>query len=127
MARKKGPTLTEAELRLMDILWKQGESTVGEVMEALPEESHLAYNTILTTMRILEQKGYLGRSKSGRAHVYRPLITREQARSKAVRHVVQSFFNDSPELLLLNILKHENIGQEELKRLRDMVNEKGEV
>ena len=63
MARKKSPNLTEAELRLMDVIWEKGESTVSEVADALPRELGLAYNTVLTTLRILEEKGYLRHTK----------------------------------------------------------------
>lgn len=124
MARKKTPTLTEGELRLMTIIWRLGEATVAEVTEALPADQPLAYNTVLTTMRILEQKGYLRRMKSGRAHVYQPLISRNQARRHVVRHMVQSFFNDSPELLLLNIIENEELSPEELQHLKKMIDDK---
>lgn len=121
MARKKTPTLTEVESRLMAIVWEMGEATVNDVVAALPEDNRPAYNTVLTTMRILEHKGYLRHSKEGRAHVYRPLVSRNQARSQVVRHMVQSFFNDSPELLLLSILENENLTAEELERLKEMI------
>ncbi|HOP06545.1 MAG TPA: BlaI/MecI/CopY family transcriptional regulator [candidate division Zixibacteria bacterium] len=124
MARRKTPTLTEGELRLMTIIWRLGEATVAEVTEALPADQPLAYNTVLTTMRILEQKGYLRRVKSGRAHVYQPLISNSQARRNVVRHMVQSFFNDSPELLLLNIIENEELTPEELQHLKKMIVEK---
>ena len=82
MARKKSATLTEAELRLMDIVWEKGKATVGDVVEALPGRTPLAYNTVLTTMRILEQKGYLKHEENGRAYVYQAV---EPARSMAAR------------------------------------------
>ena len=123
MARKKTPTLTEAELRLMAAVWELGEATVNDVMAALPKGNRLAYNTVLTTMRILEQKGYLRRVKVGRAHVYRPVVSCNQARRQVVRHMVRSFFNGSPELLLLNILENENLSPEELGRLKQMIEE----
>lgn len=121
MARKRTPTLTEAELRLMAVVWEAGEATVNDVVDALPSHNRPAYNSVLTTMRILEQKGYLCRSKEGRAHVYRPSVSRTQARSQVVRHMVRSFFNDSPELLLLSVLKDEKLGPEELARLKQMM------
>ena len=121
MARKKTPTLTEAELRLMSIVWEMGEATVNDVMAALPQDKPLAYNTVLTTMRILEQKGYLRRAKEGRAHIYRPSVSRDQAQRQVVRHMVRSFFNNSPELLLLNVLENEKLSPEELARLKKMI------
>jgi len=124
MARKATPTLTEGELRLMQVIWQLGEGTVNDVMQALPGRTGLAYNTVLTTLRILERKGYLSHDKAGRAHVYRPLVSRSQARHKAVRHMVQSFFNDSPEALLLNVLENEELSAEDLERLRKMIEAK---
>ena len=74
-------------------------------------------------MRILERKGYLRRAKAGRAHVYHALVTRDQAQSQVVRHVVKSFFAGSPEELVLNVLKDEELSPEELDRLRRMIDE----
>ena len=123
MARKKTPTLTEAERRLMAIVWDKGEATVNEVVAALQDDHQLAYNTVLTTMRILERKGYLRHVKEGRAHVYQPLVSREQARRQVVRHMMRGFFEDSPALLLMNILKNEKLSTEELERLKQMTRE----
>lgn len=94
MARKKSPTLTDAELRLMDVIWEKGSAMVSEVAEALPQELGLAYNTVLTTLRILEEKGYLCHTKAqeGRAYVYRALVGRNEAGRNAVRHLVSRFF-----------------------------------
>jgi predicted transcriptional regulator len=123
MARKKTPTLTETELKLMDAIWRLEEATVKDVLDVLPDRQAPAYNTVLTILRILEQKGYLKHIKRGRAHVYQPLISREQAQRKAVRHMMQSFFQDSAELLMLNILENEKLGPDELRRLHDMVDD----
>jgi predicted transcriptional regulator len=123
MPRKKSPTLTEAELRLMDILWEKGNATVNDVVSALPPEQPLAYTTVLTMLRILEQKGYLRHEKQSRAFVYFPVIGRDEARLSAVREVVSRFFNNSPELLVLNILEHEKIDAQELARLKQMIQE----
>ena len=89
--------------------------------EALPRRPRLAYNSVLTTIRILEKKGYLKHVKDGRAHVYIPLIGRDDATRSAVRQLVNRFFNDSRELLLLNVLRDEDIDAEELRRLREML------
>ena len=86
MPRKKSPTLTEAELRLMNILWDLDSATVSDVVAALPRRLGLAYNTVLTTLRILENKGYVKRRKVGRAHVYTPMAKRSAAQQSAVRH-----------------------------------------
>ena len=125
MARKKATTLTEAELRLMNVLWERGASTVGEVLEAQPDQ--LAYSTVLTTLRILEQKGYIQHTREGRAFLYQPIVGRDGARRNAVRHLVEHFFNKSPELLVLNVLQQEEFNAEDLQRLQSMIEESKQV
>lgn len=124
MARKKSPTLTEAELRLMDILWHKGSATVSDVVSALPRKLSLAYNTVLTTLRILEKKGYVSHQKEGRAFVYSPSVDRRDARKSAVKHLVSRFFNNSPELLVLNLLEDEKLDAAEIARLKSLIEEK---
>ena len=123
MARKKSLNLTEAELRLMDVVWDKGAVTVGEVAAALTGEPILAYNTILTTLRILEQKGYVRHTKSreGRAFVYRAVVGRKQASRNALRHLVRRFFANSPELLVLNLLDDADLSQRELQSIRNLL------
>jgi predicted transcriptional regulator len=116
---KQSPTLTDAELRIMDVLWRRGSGTVQQVLDGLPP--NLAYNTILTTIRILEKKGYVKHVKDGRAHLYEPVVGREEASRSAIRHLVGRFFRDSHEALILNILENESIDAEELKRLRHLL------
>lgn len=125
MPRPKSPTLTEAELRLMQILWDRGASTVGDVLGALPRKMGLAYTTVLTTLRILEAKGYVKRKKEGRAHVYSPVVDQTSARRSALRHVVSRFFEDSPELLVLNLLDDEKVSARELERLKARIRDAG--
>ena len=122
MARRKSPTLTEVELELMDVLWMKGSATVGEIVEALPEE-RLAYSSVLTMMRILEQKGYVSHEKESRAFVYRPLVDRQQAQKSVVGYLLKRFFNNSPELLVVNLLEHEDLSPAEVKRLKRMIGE----
>jgi len=121
LARKQSPTLTEAELRLMDVLWQKGPGTVQQVLDWLPAKPALAYNTVLTTIRILERKGYVGHAKDGRAHVYEPLIERQDATRSEIRHLVSRFFRNSHDALVLNILEDSEIEGEEVKRLRKML------
>jgi len=116
---RQSATLTEAELRIMDVLWRKGSATVQQVLDWMP--SALAYNSILTTIRILEKKGYVRHAKDGRAHVYEPIIGREEATRSEIRHLLSRFFRDSHEALVLNILQDESINAEELKRLREML------
>lgn len=123
MARTPTPNLTEAELRLMDVLWERGPSTVSEVAEALPQDLDLAYNTVLTTMRILEAKGFVEhkKSKEGRAFIYRARVGREEASRTALRVLVSRFFQNSPELLVLNLLGDEKLSKTELARIRALI------
>ena len=121
MARRKSAALTDGELRLMQVLWTRGHATVGEVVDGLPVHEKPAYNTVLTILRILERKGYVTHEKDGRAHVYVPLIDRTQARRGALAHLLARFFDDSPELLVLNLLQDGQVGQEELTRVQRLL------
>jgi predicted transcriptional regulator len=121
MPPRKSNTLTEAELRLMKILWRRGESAVTDLVEALPEGEQLAYNSVLTTIRILEQKGYVEHRQEGRAFVYWPCVQENEASSSEVRNVLNRFFGNSREKLVLSLLDDEGISAEELARLRDAI------
>ena len=121
MPPSKSPTLTEAELRLMDVLWQKGSCTVQQVLDALPTKPALAYNSVLTTIRILERKGYVEHSKEGRAHVYAPKVERQEATRSEIGHLVSRFFKNSKELLVLNILEDRGIDAEELQHLRELL------
>jgi predicted transcriptional regulator len=105
----------------MDVLWQRRSATVGEVLASLPQDTALAYSTVLTTLRILEQKGYVAHSEHGRAFVYHPLMGRDEARRNATQQLVSRFFNNSPELLALSLLEQENIEQPELERLKKLI------
>jgi BlaI family transcriptional regulator, penicillinase repressor len=120
VARKKSPTLTEAELRLMEVLWQKRKATVAEVAEALPPPP-LAYNTVLTTMRILEQKGYVQHQEEGRAYVYEPLVEREDAAKNAVGLLLQRFFGNKSAALALRLVEEERPSDDELARLKALI------
>ena len=121
MPPRTSPTLTEAELRLMNLLWQKGPCTVHQLLEALPPKPTLAYNSILTTIRILEKKSYVKHVKDGRAHVYMPLVGRQEATRFEVRNLVSRFFKNSHEALVLNILEDDSIDSQELKRLSQLL------
>ncbi len=118
MPRKKSSSLTDAEHRIMEILWSKGSATVADVVEALAGEDGTAYNTILTLMRILRDKGYLATRKEGRAHVYIPKVQRDDAARSAVRQLLGKFFSDSPGELVLSFLREEEISPAELDELK---------
>ena len=121
MARSKSVTLTEAELRIMNVLWDKGPATVHEVLTALPAKPAPAYNSVLTIIRILEKKGYVKHMKDGRSFIYTPQVDRANATRFEVRHLVSRFFGNSHELLVLNILEEKGIEEEELQRLRQLL------
>jgi predicted transcriptional regulator len=102
----------------MKILWRRGESAVTDLVAGLPADEPLAYNSVLTTIRILEQKGYVDHRQEGRAFVYRPCVAEDEASRSEVKHVLSRFFGDSRERLLLSLLGDEEISSEELERLR---------
>jgi predicted transcriptional regulator len=118
MPPRKSITLTEAELRLMKLLWARGESAVGELVAAMPEGETLAYNSVLTTVRILEQKGYVRHRQEGRAFLYSPCVEEHEASRSEIRHMMQRFFGNSRERLLLSLLGDEEIDPAELERLK---------
>jgi predicted transcriptional regulator len=124
MARKKSVNLTDAELRLMEVVWQRGPSTVADVAETVPQ---LAYSTVLTTLRILEEKGYLTHTKEGRAFVYAPVVDRAEASRSAVRHLVNRFFGNRADLLVLNMIEDEAITSDELDRLKKLISEEKEA
>lgn len=123
MARKKSATLTEAELRVMEIIWNRGPSTVQEVVDDLPAETPLAYSTVLTMLRILEKKGYLEHQKSGRAFVYQAIVEKEQAQQGALKDLIKRFFNNSPEQLVLNLMKDDSLEQDDIDRIQSLIND----
>jgi BlaI family transcriptional regulator, penicillinase repressor len=105
----------------MNVLWEKGSATVHEVLQALPDHPPLAYNSVLTIIRILEKKGYLKHEKDGRAFIYTPRVDRKDATRSEVRRLVSRFFGDSHELLVLNILEEKSIDAGELARLRKLL------
>jgi BlaI family transcriptional regulator, penicillinase repressor len=132
VARKPSPTLTDAELRLMQVIWERGPSTVSDVVDALERisadtgEPGLAYTSVLTTMRILEKKGYLRHERRARAFVYRPLVDRQNVQRSVLRYVMSRFFSNSAEELVLNVLEDEQLSPEELERLKKLMEKEQE-
>lgn len=125
MPRRQSETLTEAELRIMNVLWLKGFGTVQVILDTLSQKPALAYNSVLTTIRVLERKGYVKHAKDGRAHVYAPLVGRKEATRSEIRHLVGRFFKNSHEQLVLNILEDQGMDAEELNRLREMLERSG--
>ena len=121
MARPASPGLTDAELRVMQVLWAHERATVGDVVARLAGTHRLAYNTVLTTLGILERKGYVRHEKDGRAFAYLPVVDRSEARQSALSQVLNRFFDNSPRLLVLDLLGHERTDADELRRVRELI------
>ena len=120
MPRSKSPALTDAEARVMAVLWKRQTATVAEVVSALKKRP-VTYSTVQTILRILETKGYVTHDKVERAFVYRAVVDQAQARRRALRHLVGRLFDGSPTLLVSNVLEDETIDRAELKRLKELI------
>jgi predicted transcriptional regulator len=123
MARRPSQNLTEAELRVMRVLWNRKQATVGDVLENWEGERTPAYNTVLTILGILERKGYVTHTREGRAFTYLPLVEEREARQSALSHILHRFFNDSRELLVLDLLGQEETNAEEVRRVRELLNQ----
>ena len=113
--------LYERELEVMEVLWERGSATVAEVRDALEDE--MAYTTVLTVLRRLEEKGYVGHEEEGRAHRYHPLIERQEARESALERLTRKLFHGSPELLLTHLVSNRKLSRAQLRRLRELVEE----
>ncbi len=124
MPRKKATMLTNAEHRIMEVIWARGSATVADVVEAL--EGKDAYTTILTLMRILKAKGYLTSRKEGRAHVFAPRVDRNTVARKAVHQLLSKFFSGSPGELVLSFLRDEELKPDELDEIKRMIAESEE-
>jgi predicted transcriptional regulator len=121
MPPKRSITLTQAELRLMKVLWDRGESTVADMVTSTSTDGELAYTSVLTTIRILETKGYVTHRQEGRAFLYSSSVGEVEASRSEVRHVLQRFFGNSRERLLLSLLGDDEISAGELKRLKEAI------
>jgi predicted transcriptional regulator len=114
--------LSARELDVMNVLWERGSATVSEVLEELQDE--LAYTTVLTILRRLEEKGHVGHDTEGKAHRYLPLVQREEAQDSAIQRVTRKLFLDSPALLMTRLLRKGTLTEEELRALRCLVDER---
>ena len=113
---------TERELDIMTALWELGAGTVAEVRAELSDD--LAYTTVLTMLRVLEEKGYVGHREEGRAHRYHPLVGRAAAGESAVRRLTRRLFRGSPELLLTHLVSDRDLTEEELRRMRELLDQR---
>src|SRR5688572_17822314 len=114
--------LSDRELDVMVVLWARGSGTVTEVREALPDP--LAYTTVLTVLRTLEEKGFVGHEEEGKAHRYVPLVARERAGRSALSRMVDKLFDGSPELLLTQLVSDRRLSPQEIKKLRKILDQR---
>lgn len=120
MSRKKSLVLTDHELRLMEVLWQRGRGSVADVVESLAPPP-LAYSTVLTTLRTLEQKGYIDHEEDGRAYVYRPLVARDEAAKSATRHLLDRFFGSSPGALAVSLLDNTQLTDDDVAKIQRLL------
>ena len=121
MPRKPSPALTDAEARVMAVLWQLETATVGDVVGTMTRRQPVSYSTVQTILRILEDKGYVAHDKVARAFIYRPIVDERQARRRALRHLASRLFDGSPSLLVMNVLDDEEMDPDELKRLKKLI------
>ena len=121
MARRRSPALTDAEARVMSVLWQRQTATVADVVAVLKRKKPVTYSTVQTVLRILEDKGYVSHEKEARAFIYKERVDERQARRRALRHLVTRLFNGSPGELVLNVLEDEQIEPEEMSRLKKLI------
>jgi len=115
-------SFTERELDVMGVLWDMGGGTVAEVRERLQDD--LAYTTVLTVLRTLEEKGHVGHVEEGKAYRYHPLVERQQAGSSVLKRMMRKLFKDSPELLLTHLVSDRGLSDDELRRMRQLLEER---
>jgi len=127
MPRKPSPVPTEAELELLKLVWKLGDATVRDVLEALPPERKLAYTTVMSMMRILERKGYLTHRAQGRAFLYQPRVSEDEVAEGMLSHLIDRMFEGSAELLMVKLLEAAELTEEQLRMLKKKVEEAKQV
>ncbi|NMO17090.1 BlaI/MecI/CopY family transcriptional regulator [Pyxidicoccus fallax] len=130
MASKPEPEaprpLTPVELELMHIVWRLGEVSVADVLAALPPERALAYTSVSTVLRILEQKGVVRSRKQGRGHLYSAVLPREAYEAQSVRHLVDTLFEGTPSALVARLVEAVPLAPEEVEQIRKLLKGKGD-
>ena len=121
MRKRERPRLGDLEMHIMNVLWERGPSTVREVLEGLTTQPPPAYTTVLTMLRVMQEKGFVQRDESGRAHVYSAAVQERPVKRRLLRDLVHTAFRGSPEALLMHLLGDERLSEEELSRLQDLI------
>ena len=113
--------LTEAELDLMNHLWKLGEGSVADILECVESRPKPAYTTVSTILRILEQKGIVSSRKEGRGHVYLPELSKQEYEASVLHHVVERVFDRTPSALVRRLIETEKLSEKELAELKELL------
>ena len=121
MIRRASKTLTEGELRIMDVVWSLEQASVKDVTAALKRKHPIAYKTVQTMLRILEEKGYVRHVVSGRSYIYSPIIARQVARRAALEQLLKNFFDGSPQSLLVNLVEDNELDASDIQKLSDLI------
>lgn len=121
MARPASPTLTDSERAILEVLWKKKEASVREVADELSKKKTVAYTTVLTMLKILDRKGLVSHRMEGRAFIYSPTISCNQARKQALENLLRQFFNGSPDILAQHLLNEHDMDLAEIKALQEKV------
>jgi predicted transcriptional regulator len=116
--------LTEVELELMNIVWSLGECTVKDVQNALPKERDLAYTSVATFMKILEQKGALKSTKEERAHIYRPIVSQAAYQNMSLDHIQENVFGGDPSSMVMRLIDNVQLSREEIEAIRSLLNQR---
>jgi BlaI family penicillinase repressor len=121
--RTPHPTLTPQELAIMKVIWARDKATVRDVYEALREKRTIAYTTVMTMMRILEDKGYLKKTLVDRAHVYKPAQRRQQVIGAMVRDFLDRVFDGASDSLLVHLAKDNKLTEKQRRIVKQLIEE----
>jgi predicted transcriptional regulator len=114
--------LTEVELQLMNVIWSLEVCTVKEVQTEISKDRELAYTSVATIMKILESKGILKSEKSDKAHIYSPLISKENYETQSLEHLAENLFHGDSSMMVMRLLDNSNLSQKELEAIREVLN-----
>jgi predicted transcriptional regulator len=113
--------LTETELEMMQVIWRLGSCSVRQILDELPKDRPLAYTSVSTIVRILEQKGFVTSSKAGRGHLYSPIVSKESYQAQSVDHIVDSVFDGAPAELVRHLLSSKSLSAADLKEIESLL------
>ena len=122
--RKNQKPLTAAELEMMNILWRIGPCTIGQMLESLAPGRELAYTSVSTIVRILEQKGFVSSEKAGRGHLYSAAVPKDDYQARSLKHLVRNVFDGTPSLVVSRLLDSDALSATDLEQIRALLRKK---